>query len=159
MGRRTLWAAVVLLLGGYVLSAILLPSDQKRIEKLIENGRVACEREDVEAVMDLFDPAYRDDTGLTYAAWKVLFTQAFQRYDDVRLRVLDKKVDVNETSRTEATVTLTVRGEATVAATKGVAGAQVDRPIGQADGVEIVLRKTPTGWKVHSLKNLRETEW
>ena len=155
--RRVLWVGAAIL-GLYVLSMMLMPSDEKRIGKLVEKARVACERKDVGTLMGLFDLSYRDDAGMTYASWNALFRDAFRKYDDIRIRVLTKEVDVDDKGK-DATVTLTARGEATLAATKGDAGRAADRPIGQVENAEITLSKTPTGWKIRSARNLHETEW
>ena len=155
--RRVLWFGAALM-AIYVLSMMLMPSDEKKIGKLVEQARVACENEDLSRLMGFFDLGYRDDEGLTYAAWKMAFEAAFRKYDDIRIRVLSKDVEVADDGK-DATVRITARGEATVAATKGDPNQAADRPVGQADRAEINLKKTPTGWKIHSARYLRQSEW
>ncbi len=157
-GSRKIVLLGLIVLVIYMLSSSLLPSDRTRIKKLIEQGRVACEQEDIETLMSLFQLGYRDDMGLTYAAWKRLFGNAFETYDDIRIRIIELRIHVNDDGK-EATATLSVRGEGTLASTKGKPDTPAYRPVGAADEAKLVFRKTPTGWKLHAVSNLRQDDW
>ena len=156
--RNNLLWVIVLILLAYMVTSALMPRPQSRIKRLIENARVACEEEDLPALMNVFDPGYRDEMGLTFVAWWALFQRAFEKYDNINIRVLDLRVRVDENGR-EATATVSALGRGTIADTMGIEGSPAVRPVGQVDDAVFTFRKTPIGWRLHSAANLRQDVW
>lgn len=155
--RLLLWGAIGLLIV-YMLFSSLFPNDRNAISKLVEKGRVAIEQEDLETLMSIIDLGYKDELGLTYLAWKNLYAQAFEKYENIRIRIIEERTSVDDDGQ-KATVTISARGEATLASTMGDPQQAAYRPVGGVDETKLIFKKTITGWKLTEAKNMRQDLW
>ncbi len=94
MNRKT--AIILLLLLSIPLAIyLLMPSDAKRIRKLVGEGREAAIQKDLSGVMSLVSYNYRDRYGFSYLYLKETLKRIFKDYDSIEIDLKRLRVDVD----------------------------------------------------------------
>ncbi len=94
MSRKT--AIILLLLLSIPLAIyLLMPSDAKRIRKLVGEGREAAIQKDLSGVMSLVSYNYRDRYGFSYLYLKETLKRIFKTYDSIEIDLKRLRVDVD----------------------------------------------------------------
>jgi hypothetical protein len=92
---RLILLALVGALAVYLGVSALIPSDTKRIRRLIEKGRQAVVERDLNKVMSIIDRTYEDDFGFNYAILRGWFHDQFQVYDRIACTIPLMSVEVH----------------------------------------------------------------
>ena len=108
MSRKTV-IIIVLLFSVPLAVYLLMPSDTKRIKKLIKEGKDAIVSKDLEKTMGPVSYNYRDRYGFTYLYIKETLKSLFARTDVFDIDLKGIKVDVND-DRAEARFLVKVAG-------------------------------------------------
>ncbi len=79
-----------------IIIRIFFPSEENRILRLIEKGRVAVEREDISTCSEILNRDYLDSWGNDY--WRILryLMGNFRVYDNIKVHLLFRKVILRE---------------------------------------------------------------
>ncbi|MEC4684890.1 MAG: hypothetical protein VST71_04050 [Nitrospirota bacterium] len=94
MSRKTV-IILLLLLTIPLAIYLLLPSDAKRIRKLVGEGREAAVQKDLSGVMSLVSYNYRDRYGFSYLYLKETLKRIFKDYDSIEIDLKRLRVDVD----------------------------------------------------------------
>ncbi len=134
-----------------VLAIVLLPSEKKRIKKIIHNCREAVIMEDIAGLMEYISFNYHDEYGGTYLQMKKRAELAFRRFDDFDISVGIMNIAIDEK---EATTYLKVSIIASDGNNRGYL-------VGDAEGpqdIEVYLDKSVYEWKVVKIKGVIDYE-
>ncbi len=94
MSRKT--AIILLLLLSMPLAIyLLMPSDAKRIRKIVEEGREAAIQKDLSGVMSPVSYNYKDRYGFSYLYLKETLKRIFKDYDSIEIDLKRLRVDVD----------------------------------------------------------------
>ncbi len=74
---------------------LLMPSDAKRIRKLVAEGREAAVQKDLSGVMNLVSYNYRDRYGFSYLYLKETLKRIFKDYDSIEIDLKRLRVDLD----------------------------------------------------------------
>lgn len=77
-----------------VIIYFLLPSEEKRIKKLLREGSAAVEKEDIDSVMYKVSYHYKDEYGFNYIYIKELLERIFMRFENIRIEYDVIKIDI-----------------------------------------------------------------
>jgi len=92
---RLILLALVGVLAVYLGVSALIPTDAKRIRKLIDKGRQAIVERNLNGVMSIVDRTYDDDFGFNYATLRGWFHDQFQTYDRISCTIPLMSVEVH----------------------------------------------------------------
>jgi hypothetical protein len=92
---RLVLLALVGAVAVYLGVSALIPSDTKRIRRLIEKGRQAVVERDLNQVMSIVDRTYEDDFGFDCATLRGWFHDQFQTYDRISCAIPVLSVEVH----------------------------------------------------------------
>jgi len=93
--RRRTVIILLLLLSIPLAVYLLMPSDAKRIRKLVRQGREAAIQKDLPGVMALVSYNYRDRYGFSYLYLKETLKRLFKNYDSFEIDLKRLRVDVD----------------------------------------------------------------
>lgn len=124
-----------------IIIYFLWPSDEVRIRKLIREGAAAIEREELDAVMQKVNLAYRDDYGLNYIALKRFMSRWFETTGDIDVSYERLRIDIKDRT---ATAVMYVRVAATAGGGKGFFIGDPREP----ERLKLSLVKERTRWSV-----------
>jgi hypothetical protein len=136
-----------LLLAGYLVVRLLAPTDERRIVRLIEQGRRGVVHRDIEPVMSVVDQDYQDDFGMDYSRLERWFRIQFRTYDSIVCQIPRLRVAVGKSN---AVCSLTVWWAGYVRGRRLPAG-DFDWPDGSpvySGDLVVTLHKYETGWLV-----------
>lgn len=122
----------------------LIPSDTKRIRRLIERGRQAIVERDLNQVMSIVDRTYEDDFGFNYATLRGWFHDQFQTYDRISCTIPMMGIEVHG-RRAVCTLAFWFTG---YGRGNGNEDAYGDGAPVYQDKLVITLNKFPEGWLV-----------
>ncbi|NOY40104.1 MAG: hypothetical protein GXO95_07750 [Nitrospirae bacterium] len=94
MSRKTV-IILLLLLTIPLAIYLLMPSDAKRIRKLVSEGREAAVQKDLSGVMSLVSYNYRDRYGFSYLYLKETLKRIFKDYDSIEIDLKRLRVDLD----------------------------------------------------------------
>ncbi|GBE36866.1 hypothetical protein BMS3Bbin07_01018 [bacterium BMS3Bbin07] len=94
MSRKTV-IILLLLLSIPLAIYLLMPSDAKRIRKLVGEGREAAIQKDLSRVMSLVSYNYRDRYGFSYLYLKETLKRIFKDYDSIEIDLKRLRVDLD----------------------------------------------------------------
>ncbi len=140
MSRKVV-AIIILLFALPVGVYLLMPSDAKRIKKLIKEGREAILRKDLKGTMEPLSYNYRDRYGFTYLYVKENMKSLFARTEAFEIDLQDIDVDVVD-DRAEARFLVKVAA---------LRGGRRDYILGTEEvheSVVFTLEKERMSWKV-----------
>lgn len=142
-GRRLIVVIVIAVTGVIAL----IPTDEKRIRKVIHSTKKAITGEDLEMMMDHISFNYSDEHGGSYLRLKKRAEAAFKRYDsfDITVDIMNIRV---EDEKSKAWLKVSV-----------IASEGDDRGyfIGDAGGAEdfnVYLEKSPYEWKIIKMESV-----
>ena len=151
MSRRTV-ILIFLLIVVPVMVYFFIPTDRTRIQKLINKGAAAIEKEDEASVMACVSFNYRDDYGMTYLYLKESFKRLFQRRDGISVdyEVLDIELDDNI-----AVAKLRVRVLSSSGSGKHYIVGSVAEPL----DIILILEKEKLKWQVTRTEGVNVLPW
>lgn len=137
---------------GLFIAAVLLAwyfwdSPERAIRKLLTDGEVAVETEDVTRTMSHVSRQYLDENGLNYLAVRRVVGWAFNRFEGFDVRLRDVSIDVNGDSAI-------ARGQLQVLVVEQGENAYLIAEPGVPDLVTITLVKKRLTWKVISVNGI-----
>ena len=144
---RIVLAALALALVAYIALSALIVTDAKRVRRVMETGRRAIVRHDLNGLMSIIDRTYEDDFGFNYAGLHNWFQTQFRSFDSIVCRIPLMSVNVD---RHEAVCTLAFwfagyqRGRKTAPAEEGMVDGY---PVYQ-NRLVVFLNRFPEGWLV-----------
>ena len=94
MSKKTV-IVLLLLLSIPLAIYLLMPSDAKRIRRLVWEGREAAIQKDLSGVMSLVSYNYRDRYGFSYLYLKETLKRLFKNYDSFEIDLKRLRVDVD----------------------------------------------------------------
>ncbi|NOZ25021.1 MAG: hypothetical protein GXO94_02885 [Nitrospirae bacterium] len=95
MGRRKTIIALLVLISVLLSVYLLIPSDAKRVRKVVRQGREAAIRKDLAGIMALVSYNYRDRYGFSYLYLKETIKRMFKNYDSFEVDLKRLRVDVD----------------------------------------------------------------
>lgn len=104
----------------------LWPSDETRIRKLIKEGALVVEREDLDGLMSKVSFNYRDEYGLSYLLLKDVIKREFGYYSDIDVEYENLAVRVD---KDRATATLDLRVLASTGTLRGYIFGDLREPL------------------------------
>jgi len=140
MGKKTIALLFILILTPVILY-LVWPSDEARIKKLLKQGIMAVEQEDVENVMSKVSFNYRDDYGLTYFSIKEYMKKFFQQMNEIHVEYENLRIEVQEKT---AFAEMDVRVVAQVGTDTGYVFGDYPNP----KHLKFILQKERTKWHV-----------
>ncbi|MCG7853019.1 MAG: hypothetical protein MIO92_10910 [Methanosarcinaceae archaeon] len=139
--NRKIIAGLLLIIVGVVLFFLFFPSDESRIKKLIGEGSIAIDKEDIDAVMSKVSYNYRDDYGLTYLYIRESMKTVFQRMENIKVEHENLKIVVQDKT---AEADMDVRIIATIGDETGYIFGDMPKPV----HLRFTLEKERTTWLV-----------
>lgn len=127
---------------------LLWPSDEARIKKLIKEGKVAVEKEEIDNVMSKISFSYRDDYGMTYLYIKKILEKQFNAMSDIQIEYENLRINVKDDS---AAVALDLRVIATYGSDTGYIIGDIEEPV----HMKFTLEKERTKWLIVKTEGLR----
>jgi hypothetical protein len=147
MSKKTIIFLFLLILSPIIIY-LLWPSDEGRIKKLIKEGAVAIEKEDIDAVMAKVSFNYQDEHGFTYLLLKKMLNAQFKEMSDIRIEYEGLKIEVKEDL---AYAELDVRVIATIQNQTGYIIGDIKNP----EHLKFTLEKERTRWLVTKTEGLK----
>lgn len=111
-------AFILLLILAPIAIYLFWPSDQNRIRKLVKEGSLAVEKEDIDKAMSLVSFNYADDLGLNYVYLRKLLEREFAALSEIDVEYENLEVEVNKGGET-ATAAFALRVIAASGGRKG----------------------------------------
>lgn len=144
--KKTLLFVSVLIIGVIIVIS-LLPSEKKRVKKVIVKCRDAVVAEDVDALMDHVSFNYSDDHSGSYLQVKNTAEKVFSTYDDFDLSIDIMSISINE-DRAKADIKISM-----IASDEDTRGYMLGDAGGPQD-VQVYFGKGPYVWKINRIDGL-----
>jgi hypothetical protein len=146
MSRKTI-ILLFLFIAVPIAIYFLMPTDAKRIKKLVKKGEVALEQKDIKQVMSCVSLTYRDDYGMSYLYLKKGFERLFNTYDSLEVDYENITVVVNE-KRAVAEL------DVWVIASRGPNTSYIVGDAGNGLTIKFLLQKEKLTWQVVKTEGL-----
>lgn len=148
MQARTRHAVIIGFIALVALVWFFWDSPERAIRAVLRQGESAVEAKDLTAAMSQVSRQYLDENGLNYLAVRRVLGWAFNRFQQLDVRMYDVSIDINgdqATARAMLRVVLTASGRGS----HYLVGAS-----GLPEPVTIILAKEPLAWKVVSVNGI-----
>lgn len=137
---------ISVLIVGMIIVISLLPSEKKRVRKILMKSRDAVIAEDIDALMDNVSFNYSDDHGGSYLQVKNIAEKAFSVYDDFDLLIDIMSMSVDE-DRAKAGIKVSM-----IASDGDTRGYLLGNAGGPQD-VQVYFEKGPYEWKIERIES------
>ena len=148
MQTRTRHAVIIGFIAVVALVWFFWDSPERAIRAVLAEGASAIEAKDLGAAMSQVSRQYLDENGLNYLAVRRVLGWAFNRFQQLEVRMYDVRIDINA-DRATATAMLKVVLTANGRERHSLVGAS-----GLPEPVTIILAKEPLAWKVVSVNGI-----
>ncbi len=146
MNKKTITFLFLLILSPIIIY-FLWPTDENRIKKLVKEGAVAIEKEDIEIAMSKVSFNYHDEHGLNYILLKRILEDQFRKMSDIRIEYENLKITVNKNT---ASAEFDLRVIATIGNQTGYIIGDIKTPT----HLKFSLEKERTKWLVTKTEGL-----
>ncbi len=99
MSKKTI-AFLIIAIAIPIIIYFLIPSEENRIRKVLREGSVAIEKEDIDKTMSKVSYNYKDEYGLSYLYIKEVLKIIFKRFERIRIEYKIIKIYVTENKAT-----------------------------------------------------------